>query len=115
MAERKAVPMAQKTIEIQELQEQLSSHLQEIREGETLMITEQGKPVAWLVPFTEEEGRDAKAPAISKDDVSIEEKLQRLVEAGVISWSGRKPSLDIPTFQVQGPKTVAEMLLEDRD
>src|SRR3954452_20270622 len=107
--------MAQKTIEIQKLEEQLGSHLQEVREGATLMIMDQGKPVAWLVPFAEEEPRIAKAPAVSTtDSSSIEEKLQRLVEAGVISWSGRKPSLDIPTFQVQGPKTVAEMLLEDR-
>lgn len=107
--------MAQKTIEIQELQEQLGSHLQEIREGGTLMIMDQGKPVARIVPFKEEEKRDAKAPTVSKDDVSIEEKLQRLVEAGVISWSGRRPSFDTPTFEIQGPKTVTEMLLEDRD
>ena len=107
--------MAQKTIEIQELQEQLGSHLQEVREGATLMIMDQGKPVACLVPFAEEEKREAKAPAVSTGDLSIEEKLQRLVEAGVISWSGRKPSPDIPTFQVQGPKTLSEMLLEDRD
>ncbi|MEA2604288.1 MAG: hypothetical protein QOF89_5280 [Acidobacteriota bacterium] len=109
--------MAQKTIEIQELKEQLSSRLQEVREGTTLMIMDQGQPVARLVPFAEEEEekRVAKAPAVSTGEVSIEEKLQRLVEAGVISWSGRKPSSDIPTFQVQGPKTVSEMLLEDRD
>jgi antitoxin (DNA-binding transcriptional repressor) of toxin-antitoxin stability system len=107
--------MAQKTIEIQELKEQLGSHLQEVREGTTLMIMDQGQPVARLVPFAEEEERVVKAPAVSTGEVSIEEKLQRLVEAGVISWSGRKPSSDIPTFQVQGPKTVAEMLLEDRD
>ncbi len=46
---------------------------------------------------------------------TIEEKLKKLIESGVISWSGSKPARDIPTFQVRGPKCVAEMLLENRD
>ncbi len=107
--------MSQKTIELGDLSEQLTRHLQEVREGATLMIVDQGKPVAWLVPFPEEEKRVAQRLLVPAGDVSVEEKLQKLVEAGVISWSGRKPSPDIPTFEVQGLKTVAEMLLEDRD
>jgi prevent-host-death family protein len=92
----------QKTIGIRELKEQLSGHIREVKNGATLVITERGKPVARLLP-------------VEPPDTSIEEKLHQLVKAGVISWSGRKLSPDVPTIPVRGPKTVAEMLIEDRD
>lgn len=94
--------MKQKTVGIRELKEQLSGHIREVKNGATLVITERGKPVARLLPVT---------PA----SASVEEKLQQLVKSGVISWSGRKLSPDVPTIPVRGPKTVAEMLIEDRD
>jgi prevent-host-death family protein len=94
--------MSQKTIGIRELKEQLSGHIREVKNGATLVITERGKPVARLLPVL---------PA----EVSIEEKLRQLVKAGIISWSGGKLSADVPVFPVRGPKTVAELLLEDRD
>lgn len=92
----------QKTVGIQELKEHLSSHIREVKDGATLVITERGKPVARLLPIV-----PAEAP--------IEDKLQQLVAAGVISWSGRKLSPSAPRVPVRGPKTVAEMLIEDRD
>ncbi len=94
--------MKQKTIGIREFKEQLSGHIKEVKNGATLVITERGKPVARLLPV---------APA----GAPIEAKLHQLVEAGVISWSGRKLSPTVPTIPVRGSKTVAEMLIEDRD
>lgn len=91
-----------KTIGIRELKEQLSSHIQEVKKGATLVITERGKPVARLLPMA-----GVEAP--------VEDRLHQLVEAGVISWDGRKLSADVPVIPVRGPKTVAEMLVEDRD
>jgi len=102
--------MAQRSIEIAELNQQLSSHIQEVQEGATLVITDGGKPVARLLPFTGQ-----KKPASATAEASVDEKLKKLVESGAISWSGNKPARDIPTFKVRGPKSVAEMLLEDRD
>jgi prevent-host-death family protein len=94
--------MRQKTVGIRELKEQLSGHIREVKSGSTLVITERGKPVARLLPI---------APA----DTPVEEKLHQLVKAGAISWSGRKLSPDAPAIPVRGTKTVAEMLIEDRD
>ena len=88
--------MQQKTIDIRDLKEPLSSHVEEVRRGATVMITDQGQPVAQIKPV----------------EASAETKIQRL---GVFKWSGRKLSPDIQTFPVQGEKTVAEMLIEDRD
>lgn len=53
--------------------------------------------------------------AVVTGEVSIDEKLRKLVESGSISWSGNHPAQHIQTFRVRGPKSVAEMLLEDRD
>jgi hypothetical protein len=53
--------------------------------------------------------------AVVTGEVPIAEKLKKLVASGCISWSGNQPARHIQTFRVQGPKSVAEMLLEDRD
>lgn len=88
--------MKYKTIDIREIKEPLSGHVAEVRRGATVVITDQGQPVAQIKPV----------------EVSSERKIQKL---GVLKWSGRKLSPDIQTFPVQGEKTVAEMLIEDRD
>ena len=47
--------------------------------------------------------------------LSLEEKMQRLIDSGVISWSGKRLRPEVPRVPVKGSKTVSEMLLEDRD
>jgi len=96
MAEYWKPAMRPKTIDIRELKEPISSHMEEVRRGATVMITDQGQPVAQIKPV----------------EVSPETKIQK---PGILKWSGRKLSPDIQTFPVQGEKTVAEMLIEDRD
>jgi prevent-host-death family protein len=91
--------MKQKTIGIRELKEQLSGQIKEVKKGATLVITERGKPVARLVPIAAELG----------------DKIQQMLDAGMASWSGRKPPSRRPRVPVKGPKMVADLLLEDRD
>jgi prevent-host-death family protein len=91
--------MPQKTIGIRELKGQLSSHIKEVREGATLVITDRGQPVARLVPVA----------------TGLAEKVQSMLDSGIASWSGQKPSSDLPRVPVRGPKTLAELLLEDRE
>jgi prevent-host-death family protein len=91
--------MPQKTIGIRELKGQLSSHIKEVREGGTLVITDRGKPVARLVPVA----------------AGLAEKVQTMLDSGMASWSGQKPSSDLPRVPVRGLKTLAELLLEDRE
>lgn len=84
--------MRQKAIDVRELKEPLSSEVEEVRRGATVVILDGGEPVARILP------------AVSDAEVTPG-----------IHWSGRRLSPDIPTFPVQGEKTVAEMLIEDRD
>jgi prevent-host-death family protein len=90
---------AQKTIGIRDFKEQLSGHIKEVKSGETLVITERGKPVARLMPIV----------------ADLDAKLQQMVDSGQASWSGQKPPSDGFRASVKGPKTVAELLLEDRE
>lgn len=91
--------MKARTIGIRELKAQLSSHVKEVKEGATLVITDRGEPVARLVPVAS----------------PLESKVQQLLESGNAAWSGRKLSPVVPTVPVRGPKMVSELLLEDRD
>jgi prevent-host-death family protein len=89
----------QKTIGIRELKEQLSGHIREVKGGITLVITERGKPVARLMPMA----------------ADIDAKLQQMLDSGQASWSGQKPPSEGFRASVRGPKTVAELLLKDRE
>jgi prevent-host-death family protein len=96
--ERLAMPSV--TIGIRELKSHLSAYVRRVKAGETVVITERGKPVGRLIPM---EG-------------SRDETLRRLGEAGVLSWSGRKPRpLAHRPPRVRGDRTISDLLLEDRD
>ena len=52
----------------------------------------------------------------SRRDAELAERVQReLEQAGMLAWSGRKLQSSAPMAQTRGDKTVAEMLLEDRE
>jgi prevent-host-death family protein len=91
--------MKQKTIGIREFKEQLSGHIREVKKGSTLVITERGKPVARLMPVA----------------ADLDDKLQQMLDSGMASWNGQKPPSEGFRASVKGPKTVAELLLEDRE
>ena len=89
--------MEQKSIDVRELQELLSSSLQEVQEGATLIVTEEGKPVARIIPVT----------------AGLEERLQQMLDSGMASWSGQKPSAEIPRVPRQDSRLVSDLLLDD--
>ena len=90
--------MAQMTVEIRDLKAQLSKTIEQVKAGETVIITERGKPIGRIMPT----------------EPSTETRLKELEQAGVLAWSGRKLQPAVPLSQTRGDKTVAEMLLEDR-
>lgn len=91
--------MSQITVGIRELKEQLSRYLDQVKSGATVVITERGKPVGQIVAITP----------------SLDDRLQQLAAANLLAWSGRKVSSAPPTVRAHGAKTVAELLLEDRE
>jgi prevent-host-death family protein len=91
--------MAQHSVGIRQLKEQLSHYVDQVKTGSTVVITERGKPVGQIVPI---------AP-------SLHDRLQQLAQANLLAWSGRKLGSRTPAVRVRGSKTVAELLLEDRE
>lgn len=55
---------------IRDLKNSLSRHLKRVRQGETIVVTEHGRPVAHIIP------------------AGIPEEIERLMAQGRISWSG---------------------------
>jgi prevent-host-death family protein len=92
--------MKQITVGVRELKSQLSRYLHEVKAGgATLVITERGTPVGRLVPVSP----------------SLEERLEELVATHQVAWSGRKLKPEPPRVRLRGAKSVAEMLIEDRE
>jgi prevent-host-death family protein len=91
--------MTQTTVGIRELKARLSSYVQQAKSGASVVITEHGTPVARIVPI----GR------------SLEDRMEDLVEAGLVTWSGKKLSRIAPVARTQGQQTVADLLLGNRE
>jgi prevent-host-death family protein len=90
--------MAETTVGVRELKTRLSEYLRRVKTGETIVITDHGQPVGRIVP--------AEQP--------LEARLQAMVEAGALAWSGQKLEPMLPVAQVQGQHSVADLLIEDR-
>lgn len=90
---------------MRELKNRLSEHLRRLEEdGEPITVTRRGKPVAVMTPA---EPRQSDA----------ERRMWRLVEEGVIEWSGggKVMGLDPPIkLKGKGP-TAAEIVIQMRD
>ncbi len=93
-----------KRASVTEAKNGLSALLDQVKAGETFLITDRGVPVAQIVP----------AGSAHSDD---EGRLARLERAGIIRRPKRPPSLDIllmPPVKTIGGASVVELLLEER-
>ena len=84
---------------IRELKAGLSKYLRDVERGETLVVTDRGRRICRMIP----EREDAEA------------RIRDLVQAGVLRWSGKKPGPIEDRPRVRGSRTVADLVLEDRD
>ncbi len=91
--------MTQPVVSIRELKSRLSHFLRLARGGESVVITDRGVPVGRLVPI--EQG--------------LEERIAALRTARQLQWSGRRLVPRKPTVRVPAGKSVAQLIIEDRD
>lgn len=84
---------------IRELKTHLSSYLRRVKAGESIVITDRGRPIGRIVPV----------------GASLDKRMEILNEAGLIAWSGNRLGKITPVAKIKGDKTVAELLLEDRE
>jgi prevent-host-death family protein len=91
--------VTQTRIGIRQLKARLGNYMRQVKAGATLIITERGKPVGRIIPIGS----------------SVESRTQELIQAGLVAWSGRKLTDTAPVARTQGRRTVAELLLENRE
>lgn len=85
-------------IGVKALKDRLSEYLRRVGEGERIIITDRGEPIAALTPVEE------------ADEVRWGWDL---VREGIAHWSGGKPGGCANAPAAKG-KTMAQMVLEDR-
>jgi prevent-host-death family protein len=92
-----------RTVGSRELKNRLGRYLGLVGKGETIIVTDRGKPVARILPA---------APDTDKT-LSVHDVLRRLEAEGHLRTATRKPRSFKP-FPTKG-KPASKMILEDRD
>lgn len=84
---------------VRELKTRLSFYLRKVSKGSTVIVTDRGKPVAELRPAAEPPGS----------------KLAAMVSLGQVKWSGKRPAATPPPGTTRPGKSVADLVLSDRE
>jgi prevent-host-death family protein len=91
--------MSEVSVGVRELKSRLSEYLRRVKAGQTVVITEHGQPVGRIVPAAQ----------------PLEARLQAMAQAGLLLWSGKKLQPMLPVARGRGDRTVADLLVEDRE
>jgi len=84
---------------VRELKSRLSHYLRLTKAGASVVITERGTAIGRIVPVGK----------------GLEERMAVMLEAGQVQWSGHKLAVMQPLARVRGKRTVAELLVDDRE
>jgi prevent-host-death family protein len=90
--------MKAKTVGVRELKATLSACLRRVKSGDTIVISERGRPIGQISPI----------------EASVEEKLHKGVQSQHWSWSGQKWKPSAPGVKPRGNELVSDLLLDDR-
>lgn len=91
--------MDEMTVGVRELKAQLSEYLRRVKAGETVIITERGRAIGRIVPEAE----------------TLDEKLRRLIDAGLAEWTGQKPEISDPVVINESEILVSDIVVELRE
>jgi len=91
--------MIESGVNIRELKAHLSKYLRKAKEGHTILITERGKRIGRIIPERE----------------PLEERLARMVAAGLAEWSGKQLQPRQPTLSNQSEILISDLVSEQRE
>jgi prevent-host-death family protein len=91
--------MRETTVWTRELKNRLSEYLRRVKAGETVIITERGKPVGQIVPI----------------QTDLSSRLKKLAEAGVVEWDGRMVPAYQPKVSNRSKKLLSDLVSEERE
>ena len=86
------------TVGIRELKARLSQYLKRVRQGERVVVTDRGRPIALISP----------AAARAED-----ERIGEMIRDGTALWDGKRPRGGARPPRLPGA-TVADAVIEDR-
>jgi prevent-host-death family protein len=95
----KETAVRQEHVSIRELKSRLSHFLRLTKAGESVVITERGIPVGRIVPIGKH----------------LDERLAAMQQAGQAEWSGRRLAPVAKVAKLRGKRTVAQLLVDDRE
>ncbi len=90
---------------VRELRLHFSQYLQEVKQGEQILITERGAEIAQILPIR---------PSESKQERKIQSTLRQLAQKGLIQLPPRQKFVGLPKrVKVQGTP-FSDAVIEDR-
>ena len=90
------------TVGVKQLKDRLTEYLRHTKQGEEVIVTERGTPIALIQPI-----KSADKAA------SLEAKLARLAAQGAVTLPTQKPLKRVRLVNVSG-KPVSKLIVEDR-
>jgi prevent-host-death family protein len=84
---------------VREIKNHLSDYLKMVKTGDSILVTERSKPIAWIVPI----------------ESTTSQKIWRLVESQSLNWDGNKPKGSIEIIKMRGIKSASQYVSEDRE
>ena len=82
-----------------QLRNHLSAYLRRVKAGETITITERGKPVGQIVPV----------------HADLYSRLKKMAEAGVVEWNGQSLPPYQPKAVNRGKQLLSDLVGEQRE
>lgn len=89
------------TVPSRELKNRLGKYLKLVKEGETVRITDRGRPIACIVPLGSQESE-------------ADRMMARLISKGGITFGSGLPIAQQPPARMRAGKSIADMVAEDR-
>jgi prevent-host-death family protein len=91
--------MSELRVGIRDLKARLSEYLRQVNQGQTVIITDHGRPIGRLSPV----------------DQPLDERLKALQDAGLVVWNGQKLKPVTPAAVNRDEQQVSEILVEMRE
>ena len=91
--------MSELRVGVRDLKARLSKYLRQVSQGQTVIITDHGRPVGRLSPV----------------DQPIDDRLKALQDAGLVAWNGQKLKSVTAAATNRGKRQVSDILVEMRE
>jgi prevent-host-death family protein len=91
--------MGEMRVGVRDLKSRLSKYLRQVSQGQTVIITDHGRPVGRLSPV----------------DQPLDERIKSLQDAGLVAWNGQKLKPVTPAAINHGERQVSDILVEMRE